>query len=319
MHMYKLYDKSISVIQEGGKKLSLVGLTVPLLLENIFILMYGTVSTVILSGYSDVAVSAVGVVQQIIAIATAVMNMVSKGTVIVTSVALGENNAERIGKTEGTGAILTCGISICIGLLMATNSNWLTRMMHLADAVQENAARYCTIIACLFPITALLSYMNNLLICHEHSAKSMMSGMLSNALNAIFFYIVLYRIHLPIDGVSAVAICAGLAQLVGLGVSVTALNRSGCFVKWRLARKTIGDILRMGVPAGMSLLSYSLSQTITTSFITAMGVAVINTKLYVANVVGYTSRISVSLGNAGGILMGRHRGGHRIDSVKKLY
>lgn len=121
MHKYKLYDKSISVIQEGGKKLSLVGLTVPLLLENIFILMYGTVSTVILSSYSDVAVSAVGVVQQIIAIATAVMNMVSKGTIIVTSVALGENNAERIGKTEGTGAILTCGISICIGLLMATN------------------------------------------------------------------------------------------------------------------------------------------------------------------------------------------------------
>lgn len=195
----------------------------------------------------------------------------------------------------------------------------LTRMMHLTNAVQENAARYCTIIACLFPITALLSYMNNLLICHGHSAKSMMSGMLSNALNAIFSYIVLYRIHLPIDGVSAVAICAGLAQLVGLGVSVTAFYCSGCFVKWRLARKTIRDILRMGVPAGMSLLSYNLSQTITTSFITAMGVAVINTKLYVANVVGYTSRISVSLGNAGGILMGRHRGGHRIDSVRKLY
>ena len=63
----------------------------------------------------------------------------------------------------------------------------------------------------------------------------------------------------------------------------------------------------------MSIVSYTFSQMVTTGFITGLGIAVINTKLYVTNIVTYTSRISYSLGNADGILMGRHRGVQRLD------
>lgn len=53
--MLKLYDRSISTVSENGKTIGLIGLTLPLLLESIFVLLYGTVSTLILSGYADAA------------------------------------------------------------------------------------------------------------------------------------------------------------------------------------------------------------------------------------------------------------------------
>lgn len=60
-----LYDKGISIIQEGGKQVSLIALAIPLLLEGVFTLLNGTVNTIILSGYSDMAVSATGVALQL--------------------------------------------------------------------------------------------------------------------------------------------------------------------------------------------------------------------------------------------------------------
>ena len=81
--MIKLYDRSISTFHENGKTIGLIGLTVPLLLENLFVLLYGTVSTLILSGYADAAVSAAGVAQQVVNIGVAAWSMVGKGTGII--------------------------------------------------------------------------------------------------------------------------------------------------------------------------------------------------------------------------------------------
>ena len=41
--MIKLYDRSISTFRENGKTIGLIGLTIPLLLENLFVVLYGTV------------------------------------------------------------------------------------------------------------------------------------------------------------------------------------------------------------------------------------------------------------------------------------
>ena len=64
----------------------------------------------ILSGYSGIADSSVGVVQQVMSISTAVINMVSKGIVIVCIIALSGIYTERAETTESPGALLSGGI-----------------------------------------------------------------------------------------------------------------------------------------------------------------------------------------------------------------
>lgn len=156
--MIKLYDKSISTFRENGKTIGLIGLTIPLLLENIFVLLYGTVSTLILSGYADAAVSAAGVAQQVINIAVAALNMVSKGTVIISSIALGAKNLPKVRTAAGTGLVLAIGISALIGLGICGGAAPLMRLMNLKGEVHGLAADYLRIAGLAFPLTATMSY-----------------------------------------------------------------------------------------------------------------------------------------------------------------
>lgn len=316
----KLYDRSISTVRENGKTIGLIGLTIPLLLESVFVLLYGTVSTLILSGYADAAVSAAGVAQQVINIAVAVLNMVAKGTVIISSIALGAKNLPKVRAAAGTGLLLAVGLSALIGIGLCGFAAPLMRLMHLQGEVHGLASDYLRIAALAFPLTATMSYINNLLICHGYSRISMFSGILSNVLNLLLSYLALYGgAALPVSGVQAVALCGAAAQLAGLLLSAFFFVCKRCPFRFCFRGRLAWDILRLGAPAGMSIVSYNFSQMVTTGFITGLGIAVINTKLYVTNIVSYTSRISLSLGNAGGILMGRHRGAGRLDLVKRLY
>ena len=118
---------------------------------------------------------------------------------------------------------------------------------------------------------------------------------------------------------NAVAIVGGMAQLFGILFSGGYFIAKKCFFSVRITRRDVLDIIRFGVPAGMSILSYNLSVTLTTGFVTRLGVSVINTKVYVDNIVNYTSKISYALGNANAILTGRHRGNNHFDAIKRLF
>lgn len=105
-----IYDRSVSVVEQNGKRITLAGLTFPLLLQNIFLTLYGTVSTIILSGYSAEAVSATSVVQQIIHTVITVIAMISQGVVIITSISLGVKQNARVASVTGAGIQLSvCG------------------------------------------------------------------------------------------------------------------------------------------------------------------------------------------------------------------
>lgn len=315
-----IYDRSVSTVTENGKRITLIGLTLPLLTEYIFLQLYSTVNTVILSGYSDMAVSATGVSQQVSSLATVILDMINKGVVIVSSVALGSQDKERARSLAGTGSVMAIGMSLLLAAVLNTLSVRFMEIMGLTGQLQSMGAEYLGIVAMYLPVTALLSYVNNLLICHGYSRITMISGLLSNGINLLLCYLALYSgLKLPISGVAAVAVCRGIAQLLGLGVSVFFFFKKKCLFRLGFNGKAAWSILKFGAPAGMSMLSYSLSQTVTTGFITGLGVAVINTKLYVSNILAYTNKVSYALGNAGGILMGRHRGAHRMDSVRQLY
>lgn len=63
-----------------------------------------------------------------------------------------------------------------------------------------------------------------------------------------------------------------------------------CVTDFCFQGKLAWDVLLLGAPAGMSIVSYTFPQMVTTGFITGLGIAVINTKIYMANIVAYHIR-----------------------------
>ena len=102
-------------------------------------------------------------------------------------------------------------------------------------------------------------------------------------------------------------------------IVILAFFKLECPFKIDFNFKILFKIAKIGIPAGMCLISYNISSTITTGFLADLGDAAVNTKVYINNIVGYVPLIIYSLAQANAIIMGRHRGAGRFEDMKTLY
>lgn len=314
------YNKQVTTFVENGKKITLFSLALPLFFEHIFALLYGTANTYLLSGYSNIAVSATSVSNEILSVVTVLINMVVTGTVIVSSVSIGSNDYERAGKTSFTGLAFVFGISFVFGVIMSSNATLFTGLMNLDATTQTIAVEYFKIMAAFLPFTAILTFFNQIVICNGYSKFTMFGGITGNIINVLLCYAVLYtNICLPYSKIACVALASVISRLINLIIVIYIFVKKKCPIRRSFNKKTAFDILRIGVPAGMCLFSYSLSQTVTTSFVASLGVTVISAKVYISNIINYTSKLGYAIGSANAVLTGRHRGANNFDSIKQLF
>lgn len=77
-------------------------------------------------------------------------------------------------------------------------------------------------------------------------------------------------------------------------------------------------ILKVGVPGGISSLSYSLSQVVSTSILGVLGTVALSAKVYISSVVFYVYVVGMSLGLSTAILMGWMTGAKEYDKAYRL-
>ncbi len=133
-----LYDKSISRICENGKVVSMWGIVYPRIAETLFATLLGTVNTLMLTGYSENAVSAVGVVGTVVSFILILSTLVASGMRVIMSVCIGEKNTERERKSAGTGICLGFLYGIVMAILINFFSGTIVRVMNLSDGKVKN-------------------------------------------------------------------------------------------------------------------------------------------------------------------------------------
>ena len=78
------------------------------------------------------------------------------------------------------------------------------------------------------------------------------------------------------------------AMLLDLSVIVICLLKSSLELNFRKKNlktlKCIGNILHIGIPGGISSLSYSTSQVVSTSILAVLGTTAISTKIYLSTI-----------------------------------
>jgi Na+-driven multidrug efflux pump len=144
-----------------------------------------------------------------------------------------------------------------------------------------------------------------------------------NALNVIFNYMILYG---PVSfrwkgttGIAVANVCARTLSLL-LGFLFLGTSHLGLQLRHKNLRTLtcIGRILRIGVPGGVSNLSYSLSQVVSTSILAVLGTTALTAKIYVSSIVFYVYVVGYSLGLATAILMGWMTGAGQYERAYVL-
>ena len=315
-----LYNSKVATVIDGDKKITILSLAFPLLIQIILSNLINTAGITVLSSYSEIYVTATSVADQIIAIPRLVLESLVSGTVILSSISFGKNDRKTAASICGCGVITVFVLSIIVGIAMAAFAEPLTDIMNLKGETAKLCHDYLFLAALtVMPGQLMFGAFQKLLICNGHSEIIPISSISAGALNVLLSYVVLNVIDLPIGDMYALAIKTAFAWLIGVVIVVAAFVIVKCPLKLSFDLGTACRIAKIGIPAGMSLISFSFSGTVTTGFLADMGDSIVNTKVYINNIVTYVSIIFYSISLANAVIMGRHRGAGRFEDMKILF
>ena len=315
----RLYNKELSTFEAGEESVNLIKTALPKFFDCASIYLVGSVSTAMLAWYSQDAVSAVNVALQVLNLIIILFNIILTGGNFTLSFELGRNDRKKAGEIVGTAFCIDVLLAAVLGAVLFFMSHQVAKMMNLQGEVCNMASQYLKMCAVFLPVTVLVSFFVTLLICTGHSLQACSISAINNVLNVLLCYVALYSgWDIMPNGVLGVAVARITAQAAALFVGVCMYARGKCPFKFCFKPTIFRRIIKIGLPGGMCSVSYNFAQTITTAIIATFGTIIINSKVYYTNILCYIPVISMSVGFAGGILIGRYKAVGDYKSIKKL-
>ncbi len=303
------------------RKLTLFALTWPIFIELGLRMLMGNADTLMLSRYSDDAVAAVGVANQLVMVVLVMFGFVAMGTGIVISQYLGAGERQKASEV----AVVALGANFLFGLLLSVvlvvfGRSFLT-WMGLPDELMAEALTFLRIVGGASVLQALMTAMSATVRSHGFARDAMYVTLGMNVLNVIGNYLLLFGpFGLPVLGVLGVSISTAVAQLVGAVVLFIILLKRmdgklpfGCLI--RFPRYAIANILKIGIPSAGEHLSYVSSQVMITFFITSIGVLALTTKVYTQNLMMFIYLFSMAIAQATQIVVGHRVGARDLDTA----
>ena len=319
--MKNKFDKSLFNVTTSGGTLNLFKLTLPLLFESVMLYMLGTVNTAVLSGYSENSVAAVGAANRLIMIVTFLPSVISYGTTVVLSNFIGAEKKRQAGKTTTSALVLTFIFSVILVPILMFFSKNILGLLNIKGTILAEADIYFRI-RVLFSIFGSLSgVLLAILRSYGYPTLTVVSGLATNVVNLLLnIYVIYFSKYSPVTGVEGVGYACIVGQIVGLIIAIIGVRKKR--IPFLVPRKNflnyIGKILKIGIPSGVSSISFSLTQMVSTSFVALIGVYALSAQVYFSNILCYAYLFSVSLGNANALLIGRLFGARKYDHADKL-
>jgi len=325
--MIQLYNKNLCRVETSQGTMTLSGIFIPFFLEMFLMNFMGTVNTFMLSFFSDDAVAAVGTASQFSGMIATFYAVIGTGASIVISHNLGANEKKPAADAAISALIVGGLFSLAVSAAASAFARPFMTLMHIKGAVLDDAETYFKICMRYSFLGALFSIISSIFKSYGKPRISVGVSLGMNLLNALLNYLVIFQpFRFPLHGVSGIAWCNNISRTVGLLVMFALLCRLLHGLGFRLdlrhsfthCLKMIIPVLKVGIPGGISSLSYNISQTVTTSIIAIVGMTAISTKIYVSNLVFYVYVLGMSLGLSTSLMIGWLSGAGKFEQAYRL-
>ena len=308
---------------EKGISLSIWTLSWPIFIEVFLQMLVGNIDQLMMSQYSPQAVAAVANGNQILNVFIMLIVVMSTATTIMIAQYLGARNSEKLSEVCTVSLAFSFVFSSVAAIFFITCHEWIFRWLGIPPETMGDTSMYTSIVAAGLPIQALYYTLVAVFRGHSLTRITMYVALVMNIIHIItnYFFIFGYG-PIPGLGVLGVSISTWLSKLVGLVIIVYLFTRL-LSVKAKLSYlkplpwHTLKSILRISVPSGGETLSYQLSQTTIMKMVNILGLAVINTKVYVYIIAMLCYVYTIALANASQVIVGFLMGAKRQGDVSK--
>ena len=297
---------------------NLFKLTWPIFIEVLFFILMGSLDTLMLSQYSDLAVAAVGISNQLVGLFGIFLNIVATGTTVVVSQYLGASKREDANGAIKTGFVLNTiiGVIAFSGLFFLGES--VLRWINTDASLMDFAMIYLKLAAVSLIFFSMGQAVSAGFRAYGRPRIVMYVTIGANILNVLLNYILIFgRFGAPELGVAGAAYATIISRFVTFAILMVLMSHMFKIRVWRIAYDRVYSrkILRIGVPSGTENVLWNISQIILISFVNTMGLEALIARTYVITIMQFVLLFSLSLANANAIIIGYHVGEQTLDEA----
>lgn len=300
-------------------------LTWPIFFEVVLFSVIGSVDVMMLSGWADDAVGAVGVVNQILSLFQVVSNIITSGTGILCAKYIGAGVDQQRKQPVILGALMVNAVlGILFSLAAVLGSELLLGMMTIPQSQYGYAKGYLQLVGGALFVQMIAMTFSVLIRSHGKTRATMIFSVLMNLCNLLLNYILIYgKLGLPAMGVSGAAIATVISKILSCvmgGVYLFFFILPGMSLRpqWKPMGDAIRQILAYGSPAAGEQISYTLSKLVVMAMVTSLGAVAVNTYSYVNTVASYVYLFSMALGSGTSIMIGWESGRGEVETAKRI-
>ena len=296
--------------------------SIPLIFSNILQMFFNSADTIIVGKFAgDKALAAVGSTGSIVFLITSLFNGLATGTNVVVARYIGTGNKDKIKDSVHTSIALATAGGIVLTFIGLFFSKVFLRMMSTPEDFIDLSATYMRIYFMGVIFLLLYNFGSAILRSKGDTQRPLYFLLISGILNIVLNFITVYFFHLSVIGAASATVASeALSAFLVLNVlfheeDATRLDMKHLYFD----KESILDIMRIGIPAGLSGAVFALSNVVIQSSINSFN----STDVVAGNAAGNNVENYVYIGymaftQATITFTSQCMGAGRLDRIKQI-
>ena len=303
----------------GNPVRQIVKFMIPMLIGNVFQQLYNTVDSIVVGKYiGDNALAAVGSAGPIVNLLLVLFMGISVGAGIMVSQYFGARQRNSLSKTIGCCITMTFIASVIVMIIAPLITMPLLKMLNTPDEIIDWCAGYLRILFLGIAGCAFYNILGGVLRGLGDSISALIYLIVATILNIVLDIFFVASVGMGVDGV---ALATVIAQGISAVLSFLRLRqKTDCFdmkaAYLKPQKKYVRELVRLGLPSGITQAIFSLSMVIVQSLTNTFGAMCIATNVIVMRIDGFVMMPAFSFGAAMTTFAGQNIGAGRLDRVE---
>lgn len=257
---------------QGSIVAQLIAFSLPLMLGNVFQMLYNTVDSVVVGNFVGTeALAAVGSTTMIVNILVFFFNGFSTGATVVIARRFGAGDRQELHTAIQTTMAATFILSVVFTVVGLLGVDPMLRFMATPDDVFDQAALYLRIYLAGFSGLVIYNMCSGILRAVGDTTRPLYFLVLTSLMNIVLDLLFVLKLNMGIDGVAYATI---ISQFISAGLTLALLTFSKDIYRmdWKdlhLNSKVVREIVAVGLPAGIQSIVTAVSNVFVQSYINA--------------------------------------------------
>ena len=293
----------------------------PLILTGILQLLYNAADVIVVGNYAGhEALAAVSSTGALINLLVNVFMGLSVGASVVIARYYGARDIISLRKAEHTAMTLALFMGVGVGLFGFLAARPLLQMMDSPEDVIDGAALYVRIYFLGMPANMIYNFGAGVLRAIGDTKRPMYYLIVAGMINVLLNLLLVITFHLDVAGV---AIATVASQVISAALVLLCLFRSRSVIhlnlqECRIDRKSMREMIRIGLPAGLQGSLFSISNVLIQSSVNSFGSLVVAGNGVASNIEGFVYTSMNAQHQAAMTFASQNYGAGKADRVRKI-